>query len=71
MQVQRALMQLHLHGIVGDIGHRQTAFGIDAHHARAQIQLGARTLVSPDVVAIGKRTVSRTLNPIPGPLRLH
>jgi hypothetical protein len=71
MHVQRALMQLHLHRIVGDIGHRQTAFRINAHQPRAQIQLGARTLVSPNVVAIGKRTVRRTLNPIPGSLRLH
>jgi hypothetical protein len=31
MQVQRALMQLHLYRIVGDIGQSQTALRIDAH----------------------------------------
>jgi hypothetical protein len=71
MHIQRALMQLHLHSIVGDVRQSQTAFRANAHHARTQIQLGARVLVSPYVVAVGKRTVSRTLNPIPGPLRLH
>ena len=31
VHVQRALMQLHLHRIVGDIGQSQTAFRTDAH----------------------------------------
>lgn len=39
--VQGALVQLYLHGIVGDIGDGQAAFRIDAHYTRAQSQLGA------------------------------
>jgi hypothetical protein len=35
VHVQRSLMQLHLHHIVGDIGQGQTGFGTDAHHAGA------------------------------------
>jgi hypothetical protein len=30
MHIQRPLMQLHLHGVVGDIGQGQAAFGVDA-----------------------------------------
>jgi hypothetical protein len=70
MHVQSALMQLDLHRVIGDIGQSQTGFGTDPHHARAQIQFGARIFVSPNVVADGQRTVQHTLHPIASALRL-
>jgi hypothetical protein len=71
MHVQSALMQLHLHGVIGDVGQSQTGFGADSHHARAQIQFGARIFIGPHVVADGQRTVQRAFNPIAGPLGLN
>jgi hypothetical protein len=37
VHVQSALVQLHLHSVIGDVGQGQTGFGADSHHARAQI----------------------------------
>jgi hypothetical protein len=71
VHVQGALVQLYLHGVTGDVGQSQTGFGADSHHARAQIQLGARIFIGPDVVADGQRTVQRTFDPVAGPLGLN
>jgi hypothetical protein len=57
MYVQSALMQLDLHRVIGDVGQGQAAFGTDTHYTRAQIQLGARIFVGPDVVPYRERTV--------------
>src|ERR1700685_2731761 len=70
MYVQSALMQLHLHGIIGDIGQSQTGFRTDSHHSRTQVQFGARIFVSPDVVADCQWTIQLTLHPVACPLRL-
>jgi hypothetical protein len=71
VHIQRALMQLHLHCIIGDIGQRQTAFGAYSHHPGAKIQLSPRIFVRPNIVPDRQRTVQRTLNPIARALRLH
>jgi hypothetical protein len=68
---QRALVQLHLHGIIGDVGQSQTGFRADAQKAGAEIQFGARILISPDVVADSQRAVHRAFDPIAGTLRLN
>jgi hypothetical protein len=69
--IQSALVQLHLHGVIGDVGQSQTGFGADSHHARAQIQFGARIFIGPDIVADGQGAVQRAFNPIARPLGLN
>jgi hypothetical protein len=71
MHVQSALVQFDLYGIVGDVGQGQTGFGADSHHTGTEIQFRAGIFVSPDIVAVGERTVQRTLDPIASALRLN
>ena len=70
MHIQCALVQLDLHGIIGNVGQSQTGFRTDSHHTGAETQFGARIFISPNVVADGQRTVERALHPIASALGL-
>jgi hypothetical protein len=46
-----------LDGIVINIGQRQTGFGTHSYETSAEIQLGARVFISPNVVRVGQRAI--------------
>jgi hypothetical protein len=71
VQVQCALVQLQLHGVLADIGQGQAGFGVDTRQAGADVDFGARILVRPNIVRIGQRTVQFAGHPIASSLRLH
>src|SRR5579864_4910791 len=70
VQIQRALVKLHLNGIIADVGKRQAALSAHTKDAGAGVQFGTGFLIGPDVVRIRQWTVQRSGNPVAGALRL-
>jgi hypothetical protein len=71
VNVQCALVQLHLGRVVCNVRQRQAAFRTDSQNARAEIQFRARVLISPDIVSIRERAVYGALDPIVSSVRLN
>jgi hypothetical protein len=71
VQIHRALMQGQLHRVVADIGQRQAGLGTYPDQSSSNIQFGSRTLVRPNVVRDGQRTIHRTLHPFISAVRLN
>jgi hypothetical protein len=71
VDIQSALVQLHLHDVIIDVGQSEAALGVDPQQAGTHVQFRARILVSPDVVRIGQRTVRRPRYPVVNSTRLY
>ena len=63
-QVQRALRQFHLRGVVGEIEEVETRVLIHAHGGGADFQRRARAAVGPQLVACDQRAIQLRLHPV-------
>ena len=70
-QIERALIEFDLNGLIGEVGQGETSLGADAHGGAAQVKFGARILVGPQTISSGEGTVDDTGNPIVDAAGLH
>src|SRR5207342_2202487 len=60
----RALRQLQLRDAVVQVEHGHARARVEAHDGAADLELGARTVIDPEPVANGQRTVDVGLDPV-------
>ena len=57
-------MQLHLDGVVTDIGEAEAGLAIYSQNSSANVEFGTRVFIRPNIVGGGKWTVDGSGDPI-------
>jgi hypothetical protein len=71
LQVQSALIELHLYRAVTEIGESEAGLAVHAHGGAAQMQFGTRVFVRPQAVGCRHRTVDSGGGPVVDSSWLH
>src|SRR5262249_49479723 len=71
LNVERSLVQLELHHVIGEVGQRDAGLASHANRGAANMQLCAGIFVSPQTIGRRDRTVDRGGRPVVYSARLH